>query len=524
MFDGLQSLFSLDLSHNRISFIGLQVFSNSSDLTSLRSLDMHNNAMGSLEPWWYYRCILGNATSPVWISLNHNYIMDFTNKMQFAYRCGMKRPYGFLDLGRNQISHIKDIFTGWNVVNGSNFTPILCLTSFGAAQNMHFNFTKTRRYICDCTDFWFLKFAQNGLIWDMDNVYCRKPFKPFAPFQLASRIRLESLKCDITDLCPSGCRCAYYPGHPSVHVNCSTAANLSSLPLVLPPLPKSYVHYRLDFSKNKLIKRLDHRPYFNNTKYLDVNTCGISEIGPKVLKDMERGLLRRVNLQANMLQTFPRQADSMNISTTLYLGINPWRCSCEDSWMIGWLQSLSEKLRDPAYVTCVKPFRMYGRNILKSTVEDFCADPQQPAKPIWTTALFLSTVSSVAFVVVLLIITGLLVYKLRVKFFRTWKLHPFDRDECVGEDMDYDVFLCCSSEDHSHGLRILREMESNGYRVCYHLRDFLAGAPITDNMIQSIESSKRTVCLVSKDFLRRLCITMFQYVSITLFTNSCTSY
>jgi len=69
-------------------------------------------------------------------------------------------------------------------------------------------------------------------------------------------------------------------------------------------------------------------------------------------------------------------------------------------------------------------------------------------------------------------------------------VHPFDRDECDGEDMDYDVFLCCSSDDNtSHGLRILQLIESKGYRVCYHLRDFLAGAPITDNMMQS----KRTV-------------------------------
>ena len=53
-----------------------------------------------------------------------------------------------------------------------------------------------------------------------------------------------------------------------------------------------------------------------------------------------------------------------------------------------------------------------------------------------------------------------------------------------------------SSEDNNpHGLRILELMESNGYRVCYHRRDFVAGAAITENTIQAIERSKRTVCL-----------------------------
>jgi len=99
---------------------------------------------------------------------------------------------------------------------------------------------------------------------------------------------------------------------------------------------------------------------------------------------------------------------------------------------------------------------------------------------------------------------GFGVYRLRVRLYRRWKFHPFDRDDCVGEDMDYDVFLCCSSEDHNpHGRRILELLESKGYRVCYHLRNFLAGAAITENMIQAIERSKRTVCLVSRNFLAR---------------------
>jgi len=72
------------------------------------------------------------------------------------------------------------------------------------------------------------------------------------------------------------------------------------------------------------------------------------------------------------------------------------------------------------------------------------------------------------------------------------------------EDMDYDVFLCCSSEDHNpHGLRILELIESNGYRVCYPPRDFLAEATAWNKFIHSIECSKRTVCLVSNNFLQR---------------------
>ena len=510
-FDGLQSLVSLDLSYNQIAFIGLRVFSNSSDLIKLRSLNLDGNKLSSLEPWWYYRCILGNKTSPVRISLSHNLISNFTNKLQFEYRCGMKIPCGELNLSGNRIRHIMDILSGWNVVHGSNFTALLCLMGFGVSPNMYFNFSGIP-YVCDCTDFWFLKFAHMGWMWHMDSVYCIKPVSLLG--RSVRRIPLNKFVCELTDRCPSNnCSCVYRPAHASLHVYCA-AANLPSLPLDLPPLPKSYVKYRLDFSSNKLIRRLEHRPYFANTYYLDVNNCGIIEIDPGVLKDMNR--LGNTNLRGNMLQTFPRQAETVNISARLLIGLNPYRCSCGNSWMIGWLQSLSEQIADQRDITCASPPRMCGRNVLKSTVKDFCADREKRVLII-----LILVVSLVACVFLLLIIWGILIYKRRVKFFRRWKFHPFDRDECVGEDMDYDVFLCCSSEDHSpHGLRILREMESNGYRVCCHHRNTLAGTPITDNMIQSIKRSKRTVCFVSKNFLRRLSVTLFRYFSLTIFFTS----
>ena len=200
-----------------------------------------------------------------------------------------------------------------------------------------------------------------------------------------------------------------------------------------------------------------------------------------------------------MLESFPRQADTVNISARLLIGDNPWRCSCDNSWMIGWLQSLFYQISDPGDITCASPSRMHNRYVLKSTREDFCVDP---VKRVLT--ITLSVVASVAAVILLLVITGKMLYNQRVTFYKMWKFHPFDRDECAEEDIDYDVFLCCSSLDHDpHGRRIRRAIESNGYRVCYHEEDYTPGQLITDNMAQSVERSKRTVCLISNNFLQR---------------------
>ena len=492
LFDGLQNLVTLNLSSNEIAYIGLRVFSNASDLVSLRYVNLDFNQLTSLEPWWYYRCIHGSISSPVTITLEVNRITNFTNEIKFDFRCGMKVPFGRLNLRENEITHVTDIFHGWNI---ETVSQVLCLQN-RQVRRAHMVFDiGGHNYACDCRDFLFYKvvkiFPHISLL---NGVRCSDANLPssFPQHELAIAVPLNVFVCEWSDRCPSSCRCVYRPANATLHVYCS-ASNLSSLPLDLPPLPKSYVRYKLDFSNNKLLQRLEHRSYFVNTSILDVSNCSLNEIGSAVWEDLSH--MKIANLRGNMIQLFPQHVN-MNISTSLFLGANPWRCSCDSSSIIGSLQSLSDRILDPGDIICRSPTRMYGRNVLKSTEEDFCVDPVKR-----TLTITLSTVASISFLVVL---TGVLVYKLRVKFYRRWKFHPFDRDECVGEDMDYDVFLCCSSMDYDpHGRHVLELIESNGYRVCYHDRDFLPGTLITANMTESVERSKRTLCLLSNNFMQR---------------------
>ena len=492
LFDGLQSLVTLDLSRNKIAFIGLRVFSNASDLTSLRLINLDQNQLTSLEPWCYYRCILGSESSPVKIKLSFNLIQNFTNELQFDFRCGMKAPYGYLDLYSNRIRYVMDMLHGWSIET----YEAICLANMRGGGYSRMNiYLGGRYYKCDCVDYPIYKtisaFPRAGLL---DGVRCGESnfYTVGGQFMYARSIPLNQFVCKISDRCPTGCQCVYRPGNATLHVYCF-ASNFSSLPLELPPLPKSYDKYSLDFSNNKLLRRLEHRPYFVNTTIFDVSICSLSEIGLDVWQDISQ--MKLVNFQENMFQSFPKYAYTVNISTGLLLGGNPYQCSCENSWMIGWFRSLSHQISDTGNILCGSPSRMYGRSILKSTVKDFCVDPVRR-----TLIITLSTVASIA---ALLVATGLLLYKLRFKFYRKWKFHPLDRDECVGEDMDYDVFLCCSSEDEDlHTERILQLLESNGYHVCYHERDFRPGL-IADSISRAIERSKRTVCLLSENFIRR---------------------
>ena len=105
LFEGLQGLLNLYLPWNQIAFIGLRVFSNSSDLISLRVVDLAHNRLTSIEPWWYYRCILSNKTTSVGIDFHSKLISKCTNKLKFEFACRIKITFGNVRTDHNHSPH-----------------------------------------------------------------------------------------------------------------------------------------------------------------------------------------------------------------------------------------------------------------------------------------------------------------------------------------------------------------------------------------------------------------------------------
>jgi len=496
LFDGLNSLRKLQFDKNQIKDIGLWIFSNQFDLINLKTISMQHNELRSLEPWPVIRGLHGSAYSRVVVDLSYNQISNFTNNMHWRINCSMFY-YARLLLWQNNIKHLNDFRVGWSL---KTFSEVACLfkTAVTGYLAFHAYVKYSHAYICDCQDFMFLKYQRYFVHFGLfERLVCN------APTRLANilvlQVPLKEFVCELSDRCPSSCRCVYRPENATLHVYCS-AANLSSLPLELPPLPKSYDRYKLDFSNNKLLGRLEGRPYFVNTSILDVSNCAISLVGINAWREIAKMqppfVTPHVYLQNNMIKSLPVEITNINI-TSVYLTLNhnPWECSCANQWMIDWFKSLSMTSTNVGDVMCASPSRLEGRSIVQSSKYDFCVDPSIRMLKI----SLLSTLTPVA----VLMILGIAVYRLRVRLFIRWKFHPFDRDECVGEDMDYDVFLCYSSvDDNPHGRLILELIEAKGYRVCYHDRDFVPGL-IHDNIARAIERSKRTVCLLSTNFQNR---------------------
>ena len=439
-----------------------------------------------------YLGLNGQLGDRVLIDIRYNCISAFTNRMGWKGPCDTGTVLINLRLNYNRIKHISDLLHGWRM----NITTLLCYRASITHSVVELDGNPME---CDCVDFDFLKVYRvpyNMHASFLDSTFCNRPADLFAIKILS--VPLDQLVCELTERCPPGCTCVHRPANATLHVYCSNR-NLTALPLELPKLPKSYTKYKLDFSNNGGLYRLEHRDYFAHTSILDVSNCNLDSVDLDIWNDLAN--ISQVFLDGNQLQSLPSSAAAVSLERTQFsIGRNPWKCSCDASWMSDWLKSVNHSLIAPNGIVCLAPPRLKSRYIMSISRETFCVDPTSEA----VKRTLIISMSSTSSVVTVLLSVCVIIYRLRVKLYTRWRFHAFDRDECLGEDMDYDVFLSCSSDDNlPRGNGIREQLEQRGYLVCYPPRDFLAGEAIYDNIYNAVVRSKRTVCFVTANFLQR---------------------
>jgi len=494
LFDGLRHLKRILIGSNQISEIGPGVFTENSHLVNLTVISLNNNLLTTLEPWPAILGVQRSKHRPLIVYVRRNRIANLTNTIGWHFHCGSPPTYFFVDFHRNQLTRLSDMVAGWKL----DRMDYVCLMKYHTAGDYHgqgiypyshFDLDHNPM-ICDCRDFFYYSVESQFVFPNLfRRANCDEPSELYGRSIVS--VQLIEFTCDLVRGCPPGCKCGYRPANATVHVSCP-ANNFTSLPRRLPPLPKSYTKYKLEMPDNKLLRRLEHRPYLVNTSFLDVSHCSVEEISFDAWRELVN--IGVVFLNDNALTKLPREYSEVNISSrSITLQRNPWDCSCDRSWMHDWLNSFSDHLANPSSILCHSPPNMRGMSIMKMYKERFCDDwVRRTRRTIIASAL--AGFCSVGLLVALCVA----IYCLRVQLHRRWRFHPFDRDECVGEAMDYDVFLSCSLEDRdTHGQRLVDLMELKGYRV------FRPGAYDTDEMQEAVRKSRRTVCLLSKHFIKR---------------------
>jgi hypothetical protein len=530
LFDGLRNLTKLLLNNNKIVYIGLHAFSSESSFPNLRQIDLSYNYLTELDPWPIIRLMAVNNTATIY--LTHNVNISFTNRIGWQFSCRqllqVPTPQKQIFLCQANFRHVTDLLKGWHLT----LSDLACL-----AQNQSVSIDVSNNTIsCDCTDFEYYKQFTNrrGLAHNQKNIFgnmlCYDP--PTLRYKNPFDVALRKFVCTINQHhgCPQGCSCSNQPSRNRLLVKC-LSSSFSSMPSLLPTLPpNSKTTYDFRVVNNHGLQKLEYRSYLADVSHFELRDSTLQTIdgmGTWALLFSTKTLI----LSGNYLESIPLAVGSFDIVPhKLDLGNNRWRCSSDNCWMIGWLSKIYNHLQHPNEILCydTTPPVIWQNETCGSTTwaptttsrTSTARTPgttSTPSTPITTdtpgtpgSTTPIKTLMLTGFVLLVTSLVFIAVYRNRFRLFVRYKFHPFDRDNCTGEQMEYDVFVSCSSEgDRELGSRLVDLLETNNYKVYYHERDFDIGNTIENNMSRAIERSKRTVCVITENFLRRLIFDVF---------------
>ncbi|XP_001919052.2 toll-like receptor 5 [Danio rerio] len=232
---------------------------------------------------------------------------------------------------------------------------------------------------------------------------------------------------------------------------------------------------------------------FNSLKYLP------TDVFPKTLQVL--------HLDYNSIYS----VDPNLFSTLSYLSLmnNDFRCDCDLKDFQTWLNQTNitfvHSIED---VTCASPEDQYMVPVVSSSIQ--CEDEEEERR---TEKLRLVLFISCTVLIILFSASTIVYISRRGVIFKIYKklIGKFDnkpQEEPDANGFLYDVYLCFSSRDMKWVERaLLKRLDSqfsehNTLRCCFEERDFIPGEDHLTNMRNAIQHSRKTICVVSKHFLK----------------------
>ena len=475
------SLQSLNLAGNQISEIDVDVFLQVKRLQKISNIDLFNNDIVSLDPW-----PLRFVERRTRINFENNNISFFTNRFNWNFTCEEPKPTAEINLRVNNITHFVDLFSGWRI---NQELDILCLLAKIGKMDLNYN-----PYNCDCIDYPFLRLlhfykqSQN-----FQYAFCSKPqnlhHKPVL------FLDLNDILCKVTKQCPKECTCVKQPNKMKIRVNCS-GPEIGHLPIQLPKLSKKNYKYQLNFTITN-ITFLDYRPYLGDTSIALLNYNKIRNISLRALNALSQ--VDNMHLDNNNLYYLPVNISSVDMSSVkaIYLKKNKWICDCHAKETRAWMLQAKKIIADSEAILCESPHRLKGINLLSLKDKDLiCGD--LPNKEL---VAYLGAGASALSILTLAIAIALILKYKRVWLYKRFQWHPFDMDECEGEDKEFDIFVSYANNNEEYVEHyLIKNLVNRGYRVAYHRVNFPGGQPIHVSIEQCIRKSKRTLVVFSNDY------------------------
>ena len=246
----------------------------------------------------------------------------------------------------------------------------------------------------------------------------------------------------------------------------------------------------LNLSKNSLLLIDFKISHMKNLKLLDLSDNLVSQFDVKLQNDLDEVKFQSPNFTINMLG-------------------NPFQCSCETLSFLWWLYKKRPMFDGFDKYTCTYNGKIqYFKNMtqLLTTIDSRCS------------LIFVEVFSGILAFLIFVIALSVFLYRHKwdVRFFclrYVTNRKAYQEFEESEKEYEYDAFVSFHSDDQDWVWNELHEnlgltedlVETDNqprYRLCIHERDFVPGDLIEENILRSIESSRKTIVVLSRNFLQ----------------------
>uniref|UniRef100_A0A8C2TJL0 TIR domain-containing protein n=1 Tax=Coturnix japonica TaxID=93934 RepID=A0A8C2TJL0_COTJA len=227
-----------------------------------------------------------------------------------------------------------------------------------------------------------------------------------------------------------------------------------------------------------------------NLQFLDLENVGLHSLTLEVFGNLSK--LKVLRLARNELKTFNDSVASQ-LPSLRYLDLRkcPLSCTCDNTWLQRWLNNSRVQVVYPYNYTCGSQHNAY--------IHSFDTRVCFLDLGLY---LFAGTAPAVLLLLVVPVVYHRTYWKLKYHWYllRCWVNQRWRREE---KRYLYDGFVSYNSADESWVLqKLVPELERGAFRLCLHHRDFQPGRSIIDNIVDAVYNSRKTVCVVSRNYLR----------------------